>query len=65
MRVSKVGSLGSSAVWVWREFQSGRYAALAAERVDTLYHLVALADSERPEDALLGTMMAIMQNMLN
>jgi hypothetical protein len=64
VHVSKVGSLGDSAIWVWREFDGGHYAALFAQKGDTLFVITALANPERTEDNLLTTMMSVTQKML-
>lgn len=64
VRVSKVGSLGDSAIWVWREFDGGHYAALLAEKGDTLFVTTALTSEQRSENSLLAAMTATIQNML-
>jgi hypothetical protein len=59
-----MGSLGDRAVWVWREFDGGHYAALYAQKGDTLLVLTALAHAQRTEDDLMTTMLPVIQKML-
>jgi hypothetical protein len=62
--VARVENLGERAIWVWREFEGGRYAALVAQRGDTLFVIAALVSEQRAQDALRATMTNVMQKML-
>ncbi|MBI5653609.1 MAG: hypothetical protein HZC40_24650 [Chloroflexi bacterium] len=62
--VTRVENLGDSAIWAWREFSGGRYAALVAQRGDTLFVIVALANEHRAQDELRATMTRAMQKMM-
>lgn len=62
--VKRVNDLGDNAIWVWREFAGGRYAALVAQKGDTLFVIAALVNEPRAQDALSATMTSVMQKML-
>lgn len=62
--VTHVANLGDTAIWVWREFAGGRYAALVAQKGETLFVLTALADEQRAQEAMRLTMTSAMQKML-
>ena len=64
VRVNKVSGLGDSAVSVWREFEGGRYAALVAQKGETLFVITALVSLQRTEDNVLTAMRPAMQKML-
>jgi hypothetical protein len=64
VRVNKVNALGDSAISVWREFNGGRYAALVAQKGDTLYVVTAIVNSQRSEDATLATERVVIEKML-
>ncbi|MBI5303035.1 MAG: hypothetical protein HY868_12935 [Chloroflexi bacterium] len=63
VRVKRMDGLGDSAIWVWREFSGGRYAALVAQRGETLFVIAALVSEQRMEDGALSAMMLAMQKM--
>ncbi len=60
----RVENLGDSAIWVWREFEGGRYAALVAQKGETLFVVAALTNAQRTEDNVLTAMTPVMQKML-
>ncbi len=49
---------------VWREFDGGHYAALVAQKGETLFVVIALTNAQRTENALLAATPSVIQKML-
>jgi hypothetical protein len=64
VRVERVDGLGEKAVWVWREFSGGRYAALIAQKGENLFIVNALVGEQRAEAGLLAAMINALKRML-
>lgn len=64
LTVKSVDGLGDHALWVWREFDGGRYAALVAQRGETLFVITTLVSDQRTAESLQPTMTAVMQKMM-
>lgn len=61
--IRPIANLGDNAIWVWREFNGGRYAALAAQKGNTLLFISAITNEQRKENDVLNTMTPIIQKM--
>lgn len=64
VRVKTVRGMGDNTIWVWREFEGGSYAALVAQKGETLFIVTALTNAQRIEANLLTAMTPVMQKML-
>ncbi len=64
VRVRSASGFGDKAIWVWREWNAGRYAALVAQKGDTLFVLAALTDEHRAEESVFLTASSVMQKMI-
>ncbi|MBI4671709.1 MAG: hypothetical protein HY741_08595 [Chloroflexi bacterium] len=64
VHVESVSGMGESAVWVWREFEGGRYAALVAQKGETLFVVTALTTAQRTKENVMAAMTTVMQKML-
>jgi hypothetical protein len=62
--VKSIDGLGDHALWAWREFTGGRYAALVTQHGETLFVVTALVNEQRTAESLQPTMMAVLQKMM-
>gem|GEM_PF-1770725 len=62
--VKSIDGLGDHALWVWREFDGGRYAALVAQHGETLFVVTALVNDQRTAETVQPTMTTVLQKMM-
>jgi hypothetical protein len=62
--VNWISGLGERAIWVWREFDGGRYAALVAQQGETLFVVSALVSDQRSAEGLQSIMTTVLQKMM-
>jgi hypothetical protein len=64
LTVKSIDGLGDHALWVWREFDGGRYAALVVQQGETLFVVNALVSEQRAENDLQATLTAVVRKLL-